>query len=193
MSESSFKPALLIIDMQKDFADPNTRLFSPRGQEILPVVNTLTAAARSAGVPVIWVSQAHRKQLVDFGREGDISPVHCVEGTPGAELMDGIQVAESDFTVIKRRYSGFYATDLDLLLRCLGCNAVILTGIATDGCVQATAIDAQARDYYVRVVRDATATTNQPAFEAALTAMSRMQPGVLVDSQEILLQVRVAA
>lgn len=189
MPEINFAPALLIIDMQNDFADPQTRLYSPRALEIVPAINELTAAARARGVPVIWVIQQHRRQLVDFGREGDISPVHCVEGTRGAELIEGLEVQDSDFTVIKRRYSGFYATDLDLLLCCLNRNTVILAGIATDGCVQATALDAQARDYYLRVVQDATATGSQEAHESALAAMGRMQPGVAISQQEALTQI----
>lgn len=189
MPEINFAPALLIIDMQNDFADPQTRLYSPRALEIVPVINELTAAARARGVPVIWIIQQHRRQLVDFGREGDISPVHCVEGTRGAELIEDLEVQDSDFTVIKRRYSGFYATDLDLLLRCLNRNTVILAGIATDGCVQATALDAQGRDYYLRVVQDATATGSQEAHEAAIAAMGRMQPGVVISQQEALAQI----
>ncbi|NMC77855.1 MAG: cysteine hydrolase [Chloroflexi bacterium] len=189
MPERPVAPALLIIDMQNDFADPGTRLYSSHALQIVTVINELTHIARIKRIPVIWVVQQHRRQLVDFGREGDISPVHCVEGSYGAELISALKVEASDFTVIKRRYSAFYATDLDLLLRCLNRNMVILTGIATDGCVQATALDAQARDYYVRVVRDATATGSQTAHEAALVAMGRMQPGVVISLEEALNQI----
>lgn len=178
------KPALLIIDMQNDFNDPNTRLYSKKAKALIPTINRLTEIARSKKVPVIWIIQEHRHQLVDFGREGDISPTHCVEGTRGAELIDDLIRDADDFTVIKRRYSGFYATDLDLLLRCLGCDTVILTGIAADGCVQATGVDAHARDYHVRVVADATAGTSEEAHRAVLGAMGRMQPGVVITAEE---------
>ena len=180
MSEPTLHPALLIIDMQNDFVNPATRLYSPRAKELVPVINQLTRAARASRLPVIWVIQEHRRQLADFGREADISPTHCVEGTPGAALIDGLIRADGDFTVIKRRFSGFYATDLDLLLRCLSCNTIFLAGIATDGCVEATAVDAHARDYYVRVVSDATDAVSEAAHEAALAAMSRLQPSVVL-------------
>jgi biuret amidohydrolase len=153
---------------------------------MIPLLNKLTQACRDNNLPVIWVIQEHRRQLVDFGREGDISPVHCVEGTYGAALIEELERADSDYTVIKRRYSGFYATDLDLLLRCLGCDTVVLTGIAADGCVQATGIDAQARDYFVRAVVDATAGTSEAAAAAALAALGRMQPGVMISGDKAL-------
>ena len=180
--------ALLIIDMQSDFMIPQTRLFVPRARQIIPAINTLTSASRSASVPVVWIIQQHRRQLVDFGRETDQSPVHCVEGTPGAELDAGLAVSREDFTVIKRRYSGFYCTDLDLLLRSLSCDTLFLTGIATDGCVQATAMDAHARDYHLRVVRDATAAFTDAGRDAALDSMAAMQPGVVIDSLEAVRQ-----
>jgi len=184
MTDKHKKPALLIIDMQNDFVDPNTRLYSRKAKSLIPTINELTRTARDNKVPVIWVIQEHRRQLVDFGREGDISPVHCVEGTNGAAMIGELKQEADDYTVIKRRYSGFYATDLDLLLRCLGCDTVILTGIAADGCVQATGVDAHLRDYYVRVVSDATAGTSEAAHKGVLEAMVRMQPGVVISAEE---------
>ena len=180
------RPALLVIDMQNDFLTPGSRLFNAGAQLLLPAINHLTAAARAGGVPVIWVVQEHRRQLVDFGREGDISPVHCVEGTPGANPVDGLEQDANDFKVIKRRFSGFFATDLELLLRCLGRNAIVLAGINADGCVLATAVDAHARDYFVRVVAEATAGWDDIATEAALASLGRLQPGAVIHLAEAL-------
>jgi nicotinamidase-related amidase len=75
-------------------------------------------------------------------------------------------------------------TDLETLLRCLQVDTVVVTGIITDGCVLMTAMDAHARDFYLRVVMDATATTGDEAHQAALRIMARTQPGVLVNSEE---------
>jgi nicotinamidase-related amidase len=188
MVNLQFRPALLVIDMQNDFLKPDSRLYNRGAPGLVPVINRLTAAARANKVPVIWVRQEHRRQLVDFGREGEISPVHCVEGTPGAALVADLDRANDDFTVIKRRFSGFYATDLDLLLRCLNRNLVLLAGINTDGCVQATAVDAHARDYYIRVVVEATAGWDEPAYQAALASLDRLQPGVVISETEALSQ-----
>jgi nicotinamidase-related amidase len=178
------KPALLIIDMQNDGIKPESRLYTPGAKALVPVINKLANVARSAGVPVIWITQEHRRQLVDFGREADISPIHCVEGSAGADIIEGLERLDGDYTVIKRRYSGFYNTDLEVLLRCLGVDTVILTGIITDGCVLMTAMDAHARDFYLRVVADGCATTDDEAHRAALRIMARTQPNVVIDSEE---------
>ncbi len=179
------RPALLIVDMQNDFLTPGGRLHNAGARDLILPINSLAAAARAQGVPVIWVIQEHRRQLVDFGREADISPVHCVEGTPEAALAAGLERRDADFTVIKRRYSGFYATDLDLLLRCLDRNRVVVTGINSDGCVLATALDAHARDYRVTVVADATSAGVPEAQAAALGMLGRMQPGVVMTVAEV--------
>jgi len=180
------KPALLIIDMQNDGIKPESRLYTPGALEIIPAINQLCKVARSHNQPVIWICQEHRHQLTDFGREADISPVHCVENTRGSALIDGLVQEPQDYKVIKRRYSGFYNTDLEILLRCLQVDTVIVTGIITDGCVLMTAMDAHARDFYLRVVRDATATTDNESHEAALRIMARTQPGVVVSTQAAL-------
>lgn len=133
---------------------------------------------------MIWICQEHPHQLTDFGRGADISPVHFVEDTRGAALIDGLVHLPQDYTVIKRRYSGFYNTDLETLLRCLLVDTVMVTGIITDGCVLMTAMDAHARDFYLRVVTDAKATTDDESHQAALRIMARTQPGVLMSSEE---------
>jgi nicotinamidase-related amidase len=179
------RPALLIVDMQNDFLTSGGRLYNAGARDLIPPINALAATARAQGVPVVWVIQEHRRQLVDFGREADISPFHCVEGTAGAALAAGLERQDTDFTVIKRRYSGFYATDLDLLLRCLDRNRVVVTGINSDGCVLATALDAHARDYRVTVVTDATGAGVAEAQAAALGMLGRMQPGVVSTVAEV--------
>ena len=175
------RPALLIVGMQNDFLTPGSgRLYNPSARALISTINQLTSAARRSRVPVIWIVQEHRHQLVDFGREGDISPPHCVEGTPGAALSPHLTRDPNDFVVIKRRFSGFYGTDLDLLLRCLGCTTLVLTGINTDGCVYATAVDAHARDYFLRVIAEATAGWDVVAYQTALIGLGRLQPDVII-------------
>ncbi len=186
MAEHGNRPALLVIDMQNDFVMPGSRLYNAGGRALIPAINRLAEAARVAGVPVVWVMQGHRPGQVDFGREGDVSPPHCVEGTAGAALAEGLAPQPGDLTVVKRRYSGFFGTDLDQLLRCLDCDRVVLAGINTDGCVLATALDAHARDYGLTVVADATSAGHPPLQAAALEVMSRMQPGVVQTAQAVI-------
>lgn len=179
------KPALLIIDMQNDGIKPDSRLYCPAAVGLIPTINRLASTARAHNLPVIWVCQEHRRQLTDFGREADISPVHCVEDSYGAQLIDGLERLPQDYKVIKRRYSGFYNTDLEVLLRCLQVDTVVVTGMITDGCVLMTAMDAHARDFYVRVVSDGCATTDDETHQAALKMMARTQPGVVAESGEV--------
>lgn len=175
------KHALLVIDMQNDFFDPGGP-FAER-QEALPadlVPNVLATIrwARQHRVPVIHVIQEHRPGRVDYGRELDLSPPHCVENTPGADIIPQIGVDPGDYRVIKRRFSGFLHTDLDLLLRGLEVETVVLCGIAGDGCVRATALDASQLGYRLRLVTDAVAGQRKESCAAALEHLATLQPGV---------------
>jgi nicotinamidase-related amidase len=143
------------------------------------------AKARQKGIPVIHVIQEHRKDMSDFGLELECSKPHCIEGTEGAKIIPEIQVDEKDYILIKKRFSGFLATDLELLLRGLGVNRVILTGVATDGCIRATAVDAHQLGFYFKIVKDCTAGAFYDSHEAALKYLCRLQKDVLIDLSEI--------
>jgi nicotinamidase-related amidase len=173
--------ALLVIDMQNDFVGPLAVMKCEGGRDIIPAVKDLICTARSAGVPVIHVIQEHRRQLVDFGRELDVSPVHCVEGTEGARPVKELEPENNDYMVIKRRFSGFMYTDLEMLLRGLGVERVIITGVATDGCVRATAVDAHQMGYYVSVVKDCVAGATSDRHLGALMTLSSLQPEGVID------------
>jgi nicotinamidase-related amidase len=163
------KMAILVIDMQRDFIDPGAPIECPGGREIIPAIRRLLDVARRGALPVIYTQEAHRRQGVDFGRELDgEEPVHCVEGTPGVEIVPDLAPQPGDFVLVKRRYSAFFATDLDLLLRGLGVDTLILTGAATDVCVRATAQDAQQLNYWVVVPEECVAGTSVEQHRAAL-------------------------
>ncbi len=175
---------LLVIDMQNDFVGLKPAMRCEGGREIIPGVAELVEETRQTCAPVIWVVQEHRRQLVDFGRERDVSPVHCVEGTPGAALVEPLHREPDDYLVVKRRFSAFLGTDLDLLLRGLGIRELYLSGCATDGCVRATAVDGHQLGYHVRVVRDCVAGAAVQRHEAALDYLSSLQPGLLVSARQ---------
>ena len=171
------KAALLVIDPQRDFVDMvGPEVAAPALDAMAAVVD----AARAGGVPVVWTQELHRPQRVDFGREldGD-EPVHCVEGTPGAELV--LPVDPGDHLVRKRRYSAFFATDLDLLLRGLDVDTVVLTGMLTDVCVHYTGVDAHQHDLHVRVVPEACAGSSAEASAAAIAALRYLQRDAVLD------------
>lgn len=177
--------ALLIIDMQNDFASPGGALPSEGAREIVPVVLEAARRAREAGIAVIHVIQEHRADGTDFGRELDRSKPHCIEGTWGARIIDEIPVEPGDTVLVKKRFSGFFATELDLLLRDRGIDRLILTGTATDGCVRATAVDAHQLGYYFNVVRGAVAGAFAGSHQAALDYLVRLQKDVLMDVEDI--------
>lgn len=184
MVKPDSKRCLVVIDMQNDFVGPEAVMRCEGGREIVPGVAALVKQARAVGVQVIWVVQYHRPQMVDFGRELEMSPPHCIEGTPGAELAEPLECLPVDLTVVKRRFSSFLSTDFDLLLRGLRTEELILAGCATDGCVRATAVDAHQLGYRVRVARDCVAGATFRRHEAALEHMASLQPEVLLTAEE---------
>jgi nicotinamidase-related amidase len=182
------KSALLVIDMQNDFLDPKGP-FGDRDKEgmpksLLPNVLTCIAKAREKDMPIIQVYQEHRAGLVDFGRELDCSKVHCIEGTWGAEIIPQIKVQETDFRVIKRRFSGFFATDLDLLLKGITVDTLYICGIAGDGCVRATAVDAHQLNYKIHLIEDAVAGLTRDSCKWALKYLDSLQQDVLISLDE---------
>jgi biuret amidohydrolase len=179
------RPALLVVDSQAEFVSDDGAVGGAvvGAAAALRQVVSVIDAARAADVPVVYTQELHRPERVDFGREldGD-EAVHCIEGTPGADFRDETRPRAGEFVIRKRRYSSFFATDLDLLLRGLGVDTVIVCGFVTDVCVHYTCVDAHQLDYHVHVVSDAVAGTSAAAHTAALAAVEYLQSGSVVDA-----------
>ncbi|HUK27727.1 MAG TPA: isochorismatase family cysteine hydrolase [Candidatus Acidoferrales bacterium] len=175
------RPALLIIDMQHDFVDPSGPVPCEGATQIVPKIRQLIAEAHDAGIPCIFTQEVHRAQKVDFGREldGD-EPLHCVEGSIGARIVEELVPTDLDYVVTKRRYSGFFGTDLQVLLSGLNVDTLYITGAATDVCVYLTAMDAHQFDFRVKVLEDCVAGTSKDAHRAALAAIEHLQKGAVV-------------
>lgn len=186
------RPALVLVDFQRggtyvpgeDGGVPHM----PGGVERRQTARRLVAAARSAAIPVIFVQEVHRVDRIDFGRELDGSEdVHCLEGMRSTEIAaEEVDFRAGDYLVPKRRYSAFYGTDFEILLRGLKVGTLILTGGLTDVCVHYTFVDAHQGDYYCRVVEDCVGGSTPEAHEAALRAMEYLQSGARRRSAEIL-------
>jgi nicotinamidase/pyrazinamidase len=147
--------ALIVVDVQNDFADPNGSLYVSGGETIVPVVNEEMARARDAGALVIYTQDWHPESTPHFQRDGGIWPVHCVQETWGAAFHPDLEV---DGDVIRKGtggedgYSGFTirdpasgaerSTELADLLREREIRRVVVVGLATDYCVKETALDA---------------------------------------------------
>ncbi|MEM7670167.1 MAG: cysteine hydrolase, partial [Pseudomonadota bacterium] len=129
--------------------------------------------------PVIFIQEMHRRDLVDFGREldGD-EDIHCLEGDPGTEIaVREMDFQPDDYLIVKRRYSAFFGTDFEILLRGLRIDTLLLCGGLTDVCVHYTFVDGHQSDYFCRVIEDCVAGSGDEAHEAALKAMEYLQAG----------------
>ena len=157
MENSNRKPlvldhaAVLVVDMLQDFV--YGALACDRGKAIVPATARLLDAAREAGIPVIFCNDCH---LPKIDRELALWGDHALVGTPGAEVIPELNLCEKDYVVPKRRYSGFFQTDLDILLKELGVNTVIMTGLHAHMCVRHTSADAYMLGYDVVVAKEAT-------------------------------------
>jgi nicotinamidase-related amidase len=146
--------ATIFIDMQIDFFLPHPRLTRNRLQ-LATNVNALATIARRNGSHVIWVKQVFATDLHDAPLEVKRGGHRIViEDTDGAKLLSEIEVGPSDSTLIKKRYSAFFGTNLDSILDGLACKRIVVAGVNTHACVRATVIDAYQRDYDVLLAQD---------------------------------------
>lgn len=151
-------PALVIVDMQVDFVDPGSpSTCAPIAQERLPAIQSLLNASRAVAIPVFFTQGIVDPSLIDVGlwkskahRNGRAE----VLGTPGVEIVPELAPLPSEHVVRKRRPSGFFASDLDFLLRSHKVDTLLVAGTSMSGCVRATVVDAFSHDYRVMVIRE---------------------------------------
>lgn len=175
--------ALVVIDVQNDFCHPQGA-FAKNGlgvslaQEMLPALRRLMEEARAAGVPVILFRVARapetawpaQKRFNEFNYGPQHTPV-VVEGTWGAEFCEGFEAKPGDIVITKNRYDAFHGTNFDLILRNLGAQTLIMTGVATNVCVECTARTGFMLDYNIVMVDDACATTSREHHEGTLASI----------------------
>jgi nicotinamidase-related amidase len=175
--------ALVVVDVQKgDEVDgtPGIQTTEGRAERTARIV-ALVAKCRAHGVPVVFIQEVHKPSLVDIGRELDgAEGPHAIEGHRSTELVDELDPRPEEFLIRKRRYSAFFATELELVLRSFGTRTVLLVGGLTDVCIHYTAVDAHQHDYFVRVATDAVGGSSKAAHESALAAIRYLQRDALV-------------
>jgi nicotinamidase-related amidase len=176
------KPVLLVIDIQQMALAPRPpgarEVAMPGFAERMRNVPPLIAAARRHEVPIIYFQEVHRPSLIDFGRELDgTEGVHCLENDPLTAIATEVDMRPDDYVIRKRRYSCFFGTELEILLKGLKADTLLLTGGFTDVCVHYTFVDAHQNDYFCRVVEDCVAGSSLPAHDASLRAMEYLQTG----------------
>ena len=168
MQLSAEKSALLVIDMQKFFLEPGSPTFTCGGLAILATVKRLIDAFRAAGRPVVYSRHVHKADGSDAGIMGWWWEGMCIEGSPESEVHDDIAPRADERVIFKRRYSAFYNTELETVLRCLKVEDLVVSGIMTNLCCESTARDAYYRDYRVFFPADATGSVTEEMHLASL-------------------------
>jgi len=177
------RAALIVIDIQASTFIDDSVVRSidnmPGYKDRMLEARKAIDAARDADIPVIFIQEIHRADGIDFGREldGD-EDVHCLDNNPKTAIaVKEMGFRPDDYLIQKRRYSAFFGTDLEILLRGLKAETLILVGGLTDVCVHYTFADAHQMDYFVRVIEDCVAGSSLEAHEASLRAMEYLQTG----------------
>jgi len=167
--------ALVVVDMQNDFADPRGSLTVAGAPAIVPVVNAQVALARANHALIVFTQDWHPKHTPHFARDGGIWPVHCVADTWGSEFYPALDCPPgsplirkgtngedgySAFTMRDPESGATVPTPLETLLHEAGVDTVVVVGLATDYCVKATALDAVGLGHHMTVVTDGVAAVD---------------------------------
>jgi nicotinamidase/pyrazinamidase len=194
MSRYDTRTALIVVDVQNDFADPDGNLYVTGGDRAIPFINDEIAAAREAGATVVYTQDWHPESTPHFQKDGGVWPVHCVGGTDGAEFHPDLVVAGETIrkgTGGEDGYSGFTMRDpetgeesptgLEALLRDAGAERVVVVGLATDHCVKATALDAVAAGFDTTLLADGVRAVNMEPGDGLRAAVAMAEAGVHVE------------
>ncbi len=194
MTEYDRETALVVVDVQNDFADPGGSLYVKGGDtRVVPAVNREVRKAAAAGAGVFYTQDWHPERTPHFAVDGGIWPVHCVAGTRGAEfhtdlLVDGPSVRKgangedgySGFTMRDPVSGKTIPTPLASMLREAGCSRVVVVGLALDYCVKDTALDAAANGFETTVLLNATLAVDLEPGDGEKAASELRQAGVAV-------------
>jgi nicotinamidase/pyrazinamidase len=164
MQPMDARTALIVVDVQNDFADPKGSLHVPGGEDVVGPIDALVTRAIADGASVLYTQDWHPPVTPHFAKDGGVWPAHCVQGTWGADLHPGLDVrgpvvrkgshgedGYSGFTMRDPRSGATTPTELDGLLRERGIERLVVTGLATDYCVKATALDGVGLGYATSV------------------------------------------
>ena len=177
--------ALILVDVQNSFFHPQGESFYPAAREIVPNLQRLLATARQHDRLIVHVSDCHRGGMVDF--ESHKLPAHGLAGSFNADFYEGFgpggSASSREVEIIKRRYSAFFGTDLDMLLREQAIERLVVAGVKTNICVRATIQDGFGLGYKCLLAREAT-NSNRPHLAAASLEDIDRYMGWVVDLEE---------
>lgn len=169
MVEYDARTALIVVDVQNDFADPMGSLYVPGGEEVIPAVNREIGRAKAAGAFVAYTQDWHPAHTPHFLQDGGVWPVHCVAETHGSEFHPALEVIDapvvrkgtggedgySAFSLRDAESGAHSATELESLLQARRIERIVIVGLATDYCVKETGLDAVRLGFNAVVVTDA--------------------------------------
>ncbi len=176
--------ALIVVDMENDFVAKGAPMETPSGQALVPQLHKAITACRRHSIPVIYTTHVHRSDGCDLGllrhdpRIG--SGRALVDDSEGIEILPDIAPRDGEIVIKKHRFSAFYNTDLEIILRGLGVDTVVITGVTTENCCHATARDAFFRDFRVVFLSDATGTVPYPDLGFGSMTADEVHRSVLV-------------
>src|SRR4029453_2600583 len=161
------KTAMIVVDMQNDFVASGPEMETPAARAVVPKLAEALNICREARIKVIYTAHVHRRDGCDMGLFDDLHPpianrAALVDGSPGGDISPELAPAPGEHVIKKHRYSGFFGTDLDIILREWGVDTVIISGTTTENCCHATARDAMFCHYQIVFLSDATATYDYP-------------------------------
>lgn len=175
--------ALLLIDLQNEVLDPAGGLagdFPATAGPMLEAIRSLVGWARAHEVPVVWVRLAFRAGHVDAVRDSmSRTRGTLLEGSWGAELVDGLGRLPGDVVITKKRPSAFFDTDLAIVLRGLGVERLVVGGVSTNWAVESTVREGHSRDLRMVVVREAVGTPYTELHEPSLRSMATVFASVV--------------
>ena len=161
MTMNVSRSALLVVDMQNFFLDPESPTYTCGGPAVMPNIKRLIAAFRHIGRPVIYTCHVHGADGLDAGIMKWWWQGMCIEGTPESMVHNEIAPRPGEKIIYKHRYSAFYNTDLETILRGLAVEDIVISGIMTNLCCESTARDAYYRDYRVFFPADSSGSVTE--------------------------------
>ena len=175
--------AVLVVDMLNEFCKEGGAMVLPGYESLIAPQTLVIDSAREAGAPVVFIVDTHRRNMRREREFAKRTP-HCIEGEWGCQVIDDLAPGADDIYVVKRRYSGFFNTDLDLTLKDMAIDTLIVMGVVTNICVRSTVHDAFFHGYQVVVPEDCVAATGPREQESSLYDIAT-HFGVVSDAAEV--------
>ncbi|MCX9013703.1 MAG: cysteine hydrolase [Candidatus Methanoperedens sp.] len=174
------RKVIIVVDMINDFV--TGKFGSGRAQSIVPNIASLLEKARQKAIPIIYLVDTHSSSDPELEIWGE----HAMKGSDGAEIIPGLKPKEGDVVLKKSWYSGFVDTKLPELLKELGVDTIIFTGVSTDICVQNNVSFAYFSGYKTVVPMDCTASIDEKSYELSLKYMKNIYGTEITTSDEVL-------